>query len=87
MFLIFGVVTSCKSTASVYNAQIDLGNKYLLAANYDQAIIAFNNAIKIDPKQSAAYFSLADTYVARGDYNTVQDVSDTLQEGYRQQDQ
>jgi len=78
--------TSCAKFATTYTDYLDLGNKYLLDAKYDKAMVAFNKSIQIDPKQPDAYFALADTYIARGDDNTAQDVADILEQGYAQQD-
>jgi len=85
LLLLACIATSCAKPAMTYGDYLDLGNKYLLDANYDQAIVALNDAIKIDPKQADAYFALADTYVAREDDNAVRDVSDILAQGYAQQ--
>ena len=47
--------------------QLDLGQKYLEEQNYEQAIVAFNEAIEIDPMSVEAYLGLADAYVALDD--------------------
>lgn len=46
--------------------QLELGRKYLEEMNYEQAIVAFEAAIAIDPKCEEAYLALAETYVAQG---------------------
>lgn len=46
--------------------QLELGRKYLEEMDYEQAIVAFEAAISIDPKCEEAYLSLADIYVAQG---------------------
>lgn len=59
--------------------QISLGDKYMKSEEYDEAIIAFNKAIEIDPNNSDAYIRLADAYKAVGNnYEAVK----TLERGY-----
>ena len=45
----------------------DLGMRYLSEGNYAEAIIAFDKAIKIDPKQPMAYVGRADAHIASGE--------------------
>ena len=45
----------------------DLGMHYLSEGNYAEAIIAFDKAIKIDPKQPMAYVGRADAHIASGE--------------------
>ena len=42
--------------------QLELGEKYLSELDYDNAILAYENAIQIDPKNEKAYLALADIY-------------------------
>lgn len=51
-----------------YKRNLDLGNKYLLAEDYDQAVIAFSNAITIDPMSAEAYNGRGDAFYALGDF-------------------
>lgn len=46
---------------------LDLGQKYLNDLDYDEAIIAFNSAIAIDPNNFEAYIGLTDAYIGLGD--------------------
>lgn len=57
---------------------LDLGNKYLTELNYDEAIVAFENAIAIDPKCAQAYLGKAQAQYALGKYD---DAAATLREG------
>ena len=51
-----------------YEKKIELGNKYLEEGNYEQAIIAFTEALEISPKS-------ADMYAARGEaYRQMKDM-------------
>ena len=65
--LITVLVTSSGSSEKLYNEKIDLGRKYLLELNYEQAILCFKDAIKIDPKNKDAYIELAEAYVKNGE--------------------
>ena len=47
--------------------QLELGDKYLHEMQYEQAIAAFEDAIRIDPKCMEAYVGLADAYTDMGD--------------------
>ena len=57
LFLLMAVLLSgCgKSVKKQIAEQLELGNKYLTEANYEQAIVAFNKVIELDPKQVIAY--------------------------------
>lgn len=48
--------------------QLSLGQKYLLEQDYEQAVVAFNKVIKLDPQQIEAYEGLMDAYSASGNY-------------------
>ncbi|MDR3311085.1 MAG: tetratricopeptide repeat protein [Oscillospiraceae bacterium] len=57
-----------KSTAPATAAEwLDLGQKYLLDLDFEQAIVAFDNVIRIEPKNVKAYIGLADAYVGLGE--------------------
>ena len=60
------ILTKCSDPAS-YEEKMDLGRKYLLELDYDQAILAFEEAIKINPKKKDAYLELAEVYVETGE--------------------
>lgn len=47
--------------------QLSLGEKYLLEHDYENAIIAFNKVINIDPMNVRAYIGLSDAYIGKGD--------------------
>lgn len=50
--------------------QLNLGNRYLEDMNYEEAIVAFERAIEIEPKAEKAYLGLADAYIGLGDYES-----------------
>ena len=61
------LLSACGQNAPTWQEQYDLGVRYLSEGNYEEAIIAFNAAIEIDPKRAEAYLSLAETYVSLDD--------------------
>jgi len=69
-------MTSCseKVQEPSWQEQYDLGVRFLSEGNYEEAIIAFNAAIEIDPKLVDAYLGLADVYIAQGDYETAREI-------------
>ena len=50
-----------------WQTQYDLGVRYLSEGNYEEAILAFEAAIEIDPKNANAYRKLAEAYEKTGD--------------------
>jgi tetratricopeptide (TPR) repeat protein len=46
---------------------LDLGEKYLLELNYEQALVQFLLVIEIEPKNARAYIGAADAYIGLGD--------------------
>ena len=58
--LIFGVPAKVK--AARIGKQLDLGNKYLASADYDNAEVTFNKVLKIDPKSAEAATGMAKVY-------------------------
>ena len=63
LILVFLLLCGCKKKLN-FQDYLDLGEKYLTEANYEEAIVAFTKAIEIDPKQAAAYEKRADVYMA-----------------------
>ena len=61
------------SSANRVTRNLDLGNKYLLAEDYDGAISAFSKAIEIDSMNADAYIGRGDAYKAKGDYEKAWD--------------
>lgn len=55
-----------------WEEQYDLGMRYLLDGNYEEAILAFNAAIEIEPKRAELFVGRGDAYVQSGkDRNTL----------------
>lgn len=78
--LLAGFVTLGNSGKKLQE-QLDLGAKYLDDMDYEQALVVFEAALKIDPKNVDAYIGLADVYVTMGDAEKALEV---LAEGYEQ---
>ena len=58
---------------------MDLGNSYLVKGDWDKAIVAFTEAIKIDPKSKLAYANRGGAYIQMGDYDTaIADLSEAI---------
>ena len=64
-----------------WQAKYDLGVRYLSEGNYEEAILAFEAAIEIDPKQEAVYLKYAEAYVQQGEYASALQV---LERGFRE---
>ena len=62
------------------NHQLQLGQKYLEEMDYEQAVVAFNEAIKIDPANEEAYHGLAEAYFRLGEYGNSLECLDVLLE-------
>lgn len=63
-----------------YLAAMEEGQKYLAESNYEQAIIQYQKAIVIDPKQEEAYLSLAEIYLQQDDSSKAGSI---LRKGYK----
>ncbi len=61
-----------------WQEQYDLGMRYLNEGNYQEAVIAFEAAIEIDPKRVEAYSGLSNTYMAMGEYDKGLQVWDNI---------
>lgn len=70
------LLCGCGAAAKSWQEEYDLGVRYLSEGNYEEAILAFEAAIEIDPKRAEAYLSLADVYVAQGDLDAAREVLD-----------
>ena len=65
--------TGCQKKMTVQD-YLDLGDKYLTEANYEEAIVAFTKAIEVEPKAMKAYEGLANAYIKTENYEKAQDV-------------
>ena len=60
------LIIGCSSKVGRIKEQLDLGSKYMAELDYENAIIALNKAIEIDPKNVDAYAMLAKVYGKSG---------------------
>ncbi len=67
--LLVGISIS-NSSAGRLREQLELGQKYLEEMKYEEAVVAFNNAIEIDPMNADAYLGLTEVYICTGDFDT-----------------
>ena len=74
----FGIYNSPSNRLS---RQLDLGQKYLEEMDYEQAKIAFEESIAIDPMNTEAYLGAARAYAGLEDYEGAVAI---LQKGYEQ---
>ena len=66
--LTLAVLAGCARNAqAAWKEQYDLGMRLLSEQSYEEAILAFREAIRVDPKREEAYIGLADVYLAQGD--------------------
>jgi len=71
--IIFAMVlclfTACAKpvVAPTASELLDLGEKYLLELNYEQALVQFLAVIEVEPMNARAYIGAAEAYVALGD--------------------
>ena len=68
IMLMFVFISACgRNAAARWQEQYDLGQQYLLEENYEQAIVAFTEAIEIEPMEIQAYTGLIQAYWKSGD--------------------
>ena len=68
VLLVILLLCGCGEAPKTWQEEYDLGVRYLSEGNYEEAILAFEAAIEIDPKAPGAYLALANAYVGQGDY-------------------
>ena len=65
--IFYCIVTTTACTKEIsYEEYLELGIKYLLENNYEEAIVSLELAIKMEPKRPEAYQKLAETYQSQG---------------------
>lgn len=81
--IIIAIVLTSKgdSTNKKLETQLNLGNSYMDELDYEAAIAAYEEAIRIEPKSEEAYIALANAYIAQEEYEKAIEV---LDEGYAQ---
>ena len=72
------LLPGCKREAQTWRELYNLGQNYLLEENYEEAIVAFTDAIALDPKRERVYIGLANAYVELEEY---EEASQAIQDG------
>ena len=72
--LMLVLMFSSGGKARELSKQLDLGKRYLDELDYDNALIAYNKAIDIDPKCEDAYIGAADSYIGLNKYPEAKEV-------------
>lgn len=73
LFMLFCAAGCSKSPEEMISEQLSLGNKYLAEENYEEAIIAFEKVLELDPKQWEAHKGLIEIERERKNYETAFD--------------
>lgn len=75
----FSLIGCTKTVEQQTAEQLELGQKYLAEANYEEAVIAFSKIIELDPRNLDAYVYLAETYDQKG---STKKAIEALEAGY-----
>ena len=63
-------LNGCRRNVQVQiSEQLELGEKYLTEGNYEEAIVAFNKVIELNPKKWAGYQKIAEIYFSQNQYS------------------
>ncbi|MDO5291842.1 MAG: tetratricopeptide repeat protein [bacterium] len=66
VFILGGVVIGNARRKADFDKQISSGERYLKEKNYEQAILAFEKAAKVNEKDADTYLKLAEAYLGAG---------------------
>lgn len=64
--MLLAILLSACNRESRWQKQYDLGIQYLTEGKYEEAIVAFNAAIEIEPNQVLAYVGRGSAYISSG---------------------
>ncbi len=78
LLLVLALFTACTSSAQKAAQQLELGRKYLTEQNYAEAVVAFTEAIQLDPNNIDAYMGRAEAYKALQKYEEAADDYSTV---------
>lgn len=54
-----------------YREQLDLGKKYVSEEKYEEALLCFETAMNIEPKEEEPYLCMAEVYEIQGDFDNM----------------
>ncbi len=72
------LLSACSSTPAQITKYMDLGEKYLVEMNYEEALVAYEKVIELDPKNFDAYEGIARAYEGLNDFAKA---AETLKKG------
>ena len=75
LLIVIGVVAKGVGKARQLTEQLELGEMYLDELNYEQAVVAFQAAITIEPLSVEAYLGIAEVYMLQGEYEQAMEYS------------
>lgn len=82
--VLFSIVPGCSqggaNTAAEVGEKLELAIKYLSESNFEQAILAYQDVIKIDPKQVVAYKGISLAYALQ---DKMDEAEQALQDGLK----
>ena len=73
LLLLFALLCGCGQASPEWQEQYDLGVRYLSEGNYEEAVLAFEAAIEIEPRRAEAYVGAARAAMALGDAGAAAD--------------
>lgn len=77
-----GIAVACKKTSSNIQEQLNLGYKLLDEGKYEEAILAFEKLIEIEPRNTKGYVGLGLAYGNSGNYHkALETVENALAKG------
>ena len=72
--LIVSLSACGKSVEQRITEQLELGQKYLTEVQYEEALIAFQKVIELEPKTYEAYMGIAQVYEGQEQYEAMQEI-------------
>lgn len=76
VILVMSLFGCAKTLEEQIAEQLELGQKYLLEQNYEEAIVAFTKVIELEEKEIQAYTGLAMAYIQQDDRKQAETVLD-----------
>ena len=86
IFCLFLLIGCQKSPEEVIRKQLELGHRYLEEMKYEEAVIAFNKVIEIDPKVMEAYVGVLDARIGLGDVDEAVGILEILYKSFPEND-
>jgi tetratricopeptide (TPR) repeat protein len=65
--------SASQAAPATLEAAIDLGNAYYNVKKYDEAVVAYQQALEFDPRHVSGHFNLGLVYQAKGDLEKAAD--------------